>query len=133
MKGLECLAGKMDCGNCGYKDADGNGKGFNYCVYSVAADALELLKAHIPRVMTLDEVAELEEHQFVWIEHNNSDEPVYCLEIVQLCGIVSINMEIAFNTPSSICFVYTKDYNKNYRFWTSRPTDKQREETPWEK
>lgn len=130
IRGLQCHSEPKQsldecfCETCPYDELT--------CGLDVPNDALSLLKAKIPRVMTLEEVAELEEHQFVWIEPKNSDEPLYFLEIVQLCGIVSINMEISLNTPSSIYFVYTKNYNKNYRFWSSRPTDEQRSEVKWD-
>lgn len=131
IKGLRCHSepkfgpDEYFCETCPYDEAT--------CGLDVPNDALSLLKAQEPRVMTLDEVADLKEHQFVWIEISNSDEPVYCLEIVRFRGVLCVNLEITLNAFRDVVIVYTKNYNKEYRFWTSRPTDEQREETPWEK
>ena len=104
----------------------------DYCLVTLHKDAIELLKAQEPRVMTLDEVADLEEHQFVWIEISNSDEPVYCLEIVRFRGVLCVNLEITLNAFRDVVIVYTKNYNKEYRFWTDRPSDKQRKAVKWD-
>lgn len=83
----------------------------------VVRDALALLKAHEPRVMTLEEYE-------AWIDTPFTERnPVFHEERTKR-GTVT-------------CWVNTvvctlREYGKNDRCWTSRPTDVQRKETPWQ-
>ena len=75
------------------------------------------LKAQEPRVMTLEEYE-------AWVDIPFTERnPVFCEERTR---------------RGSICYwanttVYSRsEYGKNKRCWTSRPTEEQREATPWE-
>ena len=91
---------------------------------SLLRDALELLKAQEARVMTLEEVCK----GLVWLDtyRTSEVEPVYILEMNKRGEIYYL----VFGTGARP-MLYDEDYNKEYRFWTSRPTDEQREETSW--
>ena len=39
---------------------------------------------------------------------------------------------LEISTRAAYLRYYSKDYNVKWRCWTSRPTDTQREATPWE-
>ena len=91
-----------------------------WCVHGLAHDAgvliAELLKAQEPRVMTLEEYE-------AWIDTPFTERnPVFHEERTKR-GTVT-------------CWVNTvvctlREYGKNDRCWTSRPTDEQREKEPW--
>lgn len=107
---------KLDCPYCG----EGS------CVALLANDAYRLLKALEPRVMTLEEMRENEPY---WFEAPGDFvmRPVIC------------NMYDRGDS-SYLNFVWQygnfswklSEYGKTWRCWTSRPTDAQREATPWE-
>ena len=74
-------------------------------------DAIALLKAQEPRVMTLDEA----KSAFV-IEYRSGK--------LKEVGMTILDLDV---DPANA------HYGVLYRVWTSRPTDEQREATPWEK
>lgn len=116
------------CGECPY------GPYSSDCVESLHRDVERLLKAQEPQVMTLEEVLLLGDNDFVFIEtrlagntkvkpaiyqpDNSSDD-----EGDGYCCIVS--------SWGSSGFYHRENYNQSWRCWTSRPTDEQREATPW--
>lgn len=88
-----------------------------------AEDALKLLKAQEPRLITeedfedktmVDDACGLP----VWVEYRRDDEWGEYLE----------------DTSDEWAIVYKQHYrtDKSMRYWTSRPTDEQRENTPWD-
>ena len=93
-------------------------------------DALYLLKGQAPRVMTLEEVRSLQKHDVVWLEDNDKS------------TVIPAIVNHVYNTwPDMVSFTaapmwevkadMTLAYGKRWRSWTSRPTDEQREATPW--
>ncbi len=83
------------------------------CVSAAAADALALLKAQEPRVMTLIE----------WIRATEpADGECMCYEIKDE-GLQAMLVK-AFDGVRHL-------YGKAFRCWTSRPTDEQMEAIPW--
>lgn len=99
-------------------------------------DALALLKAQEPRVMTLEEIETFGDDGIVYLE---------CRYIVD--GITEVKPAIFQPDNSSpeengyYCvvsswgksgFYHKENYNEDWRCWTSRPTDEQRNNTPWE-
>lgn len=106
--------------------------------YNDALDmAIEALKAQEPRVMTLEEVDALGDNAIVWLE---------CLYFID--GKNTTKLKPAIYQPNNsgpeedgyYCVVsswgqsgfYHKDnYMGDWRCWTSRPTDEQREATAW--
>lgn len=112
IKGLEAHVDGSGCmANCPYWTM----KSLN-CSVLLANDAFALLKAQEPRVMTLKEYE-------AWIDTPFTERnPVFHEERTKR-GTVT-------------CWVNTvvctlREYGKNDRCWTSRPTDEQREATPW--
>ena len=121
IKGLEsCLSPGHDCPlDCPYC---GNCRGDE-----LYRDALELLKAQQPRVMTLDEVKASKDHD-VWLElSGNIAEDVMTATTITGCGTKGISTRYeALNYDMYEVRPY------GWRCWTARPTDEQREVTPWE-
>ena len=86
-------------------------------------DALELLKAQEPRVLTLEEVQSCE--NAMWIELLGG-KGFYAFVLDRMKnGILEISTRAAYLR------YYSKDYDATWRCWTSRPTDEQREVTLW--
>ena len=117
----QCLRGNdtSHCDGCPY-----NSKDFR-CRLDLRNDAIELLKAQEPRVMTLEEVVTTTENTIVWYEHIGKN--------MMRPRIVS------YADKKTVCFTdggvwnYKKDgYGKRFRFWTSRPTAEQREAVKWD-
>ena len=88
--------------------------------------AITLLKAQEPRVLTLEELSTLP-----------IDTPVFIEEINDECGW---NVFYGIDEEKDVCFCGFRasadyydleEYGMSWRCWTSRPMDKQREETPW--
>lgn len=85
-----------------------------------------VLKAQEPRVMTLEEVQNAE---IVWIERAGM--------IVAAMKVATSNkngmMNFAYTHDGGVFYVNIKPeyYGEKSRCWTSRPTDEQREATPW--
>ena len=89
-------------------------------------DALALLKAQEPRVLTLEEVRD--EYEVVWLETKYL-QPTVCL------------FDNGESNVDWLYFVFGSDdsygmsahlYGKNWRCWSSKPTEEQREAVPWE-
>ena len=100
------------------------------CISAAASDALALLKAQEPRVMTLEEVK----------QHNNQDgcvwfeQPTYnavAAFVRQDEEYTEIISPYLLGEPINHGYMANRFYGKAWRCWTSRPTDEQREATPW--
>lgn len=109
------------CETCPYDEAT--------CGLDVPNDALSLLKAQEPRVMDADEIVQsADPSKWLWVERKGD----YCAEAFKAGKTIS--GLIAFDSETPGAFLHCErpdDYGKTWRCWTSRPTDKQREETPW--
>ena len=125
IKGMECCAVGAECDHCPYSPM--NKSWFEGC-YQMHADALALLKAQEPRVMTLEEVLSLNRGDYV------------CLEDIDKSEVLSGLFDEAWAYSECITFVlitktidvFSNEYNVRWRCWTSRPTDEQREAVKWE-
>ena len=93
------------------------------------ADALAILKAMVPRVMTLDEILE-----------NGGETPIY-LECSDVVGMTPVIYQpdafedgyLGFSGSwRNSGYYHETNYGKNWRCWTSRPTPEQMASTPWE-
>lgn len=129
INGLECCTrGNMCIKKCPYDElAD--------CVRPLMKDALTLLKAQEPRVITLAELWHME-HKPVYLQRKNSRlymvEPAIVLK-AERCYIPSLGDSYILMRENKIHDKYWAcGYNVTWRCWTSRPTDEQREATPWE-
>ena len=95
-------------------------------------DGAKLLKEQEPRVMTLEEVEDALD-SVVWV-----DKPLFDNLSSEYALIDSYSRKLQI---VELCYpFYDKDYRersdyatygKTWRCWTSRPTDEQREATPW--
>ena len=91
--------------------------------YELATSIEELLKAQEPRVMTLEEAKKSE---FCFCE---SGSVFACRIFVDPAdGFATIQQ---FGRPDLL--IDSNEYGISFRFWTSRPTDEQREATPWDR
>lgn len=137
-KALECCAKKV----CIYKDTEkkcpywelcGEYEGsFEDCTTALSKDALALLKAQEPRMMSLEEVLNAE----------NTAEPLWCEFIDCAHGSWRMGWKLKtkgkrevqhiFENPLERAIVWESQYEKGWRCWTSRPTNEQREATPWQ-
>ena len=90
-------------------------------------DALALLKAQEPRVMTLEEVNALD-WDYCYLEQERLPGNEYR-------GMLGKYIMTCVTWPSITAAKISQgvdSYGKTGRCWTSRPTDAQREATPWE-
>lgn len=120
IKGLELCDyqdGMPQCDSCPYDGKD--------CWNRLKRDALSLLKAQEPRVMTLEEV-------------KKADDPVF---FETQSGVIydwaircTANEKHVFLTiRNSTMQAYRIDrYGVSWRCWTSRPTDEQRKAVKWD-
>jgi len=131
VKGLECcMTGDgvvPNCEECPYTMV-----GNNTCdsVAALFGDALALLKAQEPKVMTLDEArTALHNDSIVWIELKDKliaagirmDETDYFLmQNDDVLNITDLDWEDMEN-----------EYGKRVRVWTAEPSEEQRKGTSW--
>ena len=112
---------------CAVNPNYGIGLSVNDCQKVVAwlDDALELLKAQEPRVMTVDEINQLSNGETVWVEISDGR---------LLPMMVEDGTLMRWGYMWRICdeaFCTHEEGECAARAWTSRPTDEQREATPW--
>jgi hypothetical protein len=130
INGLECIVSsgnagmRDDCANCVYP-------GGGDCLAPALQDALALLKAQEPRVMTLEEVLNAEK----------SVEPLWC-EFID-CALGSWRMGWKLKTegkrevqhilenPLERAIVWESEYEKGWRCWTAQPNQAEMEARPW--
>lgn len=97
-------------------------------------DAIAVLKAQEPRVMTLEELYRAHGTP-VWKETRRSKRQLYqgwvlAYDIQKGLGITG--MRLGMTQPSGrVVWYRLDDYNDTWRCWTSEPTEEQREATPW--
>ena len=93
-------------------------------------DALALLKAQEPRVMTLEEVEHFTYGSPYIIETNLiGSEPRLMYGLYSYQGIGG-NFDFAIADGRK--HLFDADYGKTWRCWTSRPTQEQRQAVKWE-
>ena len=90
-------------------------------------DALALLKAQEPRVMTSEEAAS---SKFGYLENDMyTYMPVF---IYPGWGGLKHNVHMRAYVGCEALDMPITEYGKTWRCWTSRPTDEQREKVKWE-
>ena len=134
IKGLECCAMQNvidlpDCEHCPYKDDSGT------CTTQTQLfqDAIELLKAQEPRVLTLEEVKEMKRLTICAVEQRS--------KVIKNTFNVEYGGIVTLGNKNFLDFVLYGDtnryrrteagYGKTWRCWTARPEEKVRIETPW--
>ena len=116
----------------GYRTADGLGGLINEIWAYARYCADRLFKAQKPRVMTLEEVKKHDnQNGCVWFElpTYNADAAFVLKEDDFMTQVIS---PYILGEPINHGYWTNSNYGKNWRCWTSRPTDEQREATPWE-
>ena len=101
---------------------------------SASIDALALLKSQEPRVMTLDLPPAEWEDKVIWLEIKGK-KPIPCL-FRKCCDRMMFGryeriMSFDAIGSSKEGGYFLRNYGVTWRCWTSRPTDEQREVTPW--
>lgn len=126
LKGLACCTSADGCHDCPYSE---NGKGTDTCQFDSTRDALELLKAQEPRMLTLGEI---NKNSFVWYENKSCSRlfPALvgdCQSITRHKFIVEdVFFDVGTYMPEDVL------YGKSWRCWSARPTDEQRDEEKWD-
>ncbi len=126
IKGLECCHVQRNeapplCEDCPYMNPM---EGTCDALDELLGDALTLLKAREPRVLTLEEVPDA---VFCYLEYKayGTIEPA-------IFGEAYTDDTVAFTTiEDGKDYLDLSDYCKAWRCWTSRPTDEQRKAAKW--
>ena len=127
IKGLEWCLFKTGCNGCPYRNDCDDGT-------NMEKDALALLKAQEPRVMTIEELDGLQEDDVVFVEIKPvRDLTCISVELVRFIKKVQDPATwVELHTTDSAGFYMTrKTTEPNWRCWTSCPTEDQMEATPW--
>ena len=132
IKGLEChkraMYGEVDehgmaCNTCPYKDME------TTCCSTTEGrlieDALALLKAQQPRVLSREEMKALNRYAIVWYENINTEDA-----LPRIANYVS-DYGVHF-TDGAIWRFDADRYGSVWRCWTARPTDEQRKAVRWD-
>lgn len=131
MRGLESHANPKTCETCAGEECPYYYMGGSFpelsCSSFLAADALAFLKEQEPRVMTLDEVYDLHRGDCMFVEIRDG------IECNALMLYACENYYVDFRSADyKIIGKDTSLYQKQWRCWTSRPTEEQRKAVPWE-
>lgn len=129
-----CSCGVPDaCSDCCYDNWPSR-----ICVQHLTNDALALLKAQEPRVMTLEEVRQ---ERICWIEDADDGMMTRLFPATMFgtgkyaSGLKSYmflaQKPWAVDVNNYEWWYIIADYEQTWRCWTSRPTDEQREAIPW--
>ena len=112
------LGSKMDepCADCPYFEEKD-------CDLKLVADTIALLKARMPRVMTVSEIGTLVNGDVVWVEFTDGR---------LLPMMVEDGCLMRWRFLWRICEYAFYDEDYKARAWTSCPTDEQREKVKWE-
>ena len=139
IKGLECHKrgkyGEIDehgfaCNSCPYKDMESTCR--SRTEGDLISDALALLKAQEPRVMTWKEIVDAAPQMpFIWLESKENHDRVFQSILFKTWLFDSTVTIITVMTHGWLFEGYHVDYGKAWRCWTSRPDNATREATPW--
>lgn len=125
--------GTDDCDNCPL-NGDERCSGFVDVPVKVLMDALALLREQEPRVL---EFLEISETTTYWMEDNReANQKTTCIPetIMDIMGdrIFTIPVVKLLNGYAPVISKNREGYGKTWRAWTSRPTEQQMRDTPWE-
>lgn len=129
VKGFECCQDGF-CNLCSYDNITDES-----CRQKLEDDALNLLKAQQPRVLTVGEIRSLSKCP-VWRETKNSRQNLYqgwvlLYEIQKGMGITGERFGMA-EPNGRVSWYKIDDYCKTWRCWNKRPTDEQRKAVTWD-
>ena len=134
-KALECRLDINDskykhCLNCDYRH-DIDHLQWACQTDGILEDALALLKAQEPRVMTLSGVRNLKESTPIWLEDVDKKDVIGALFMRDYSGTKCVDFAIARDWEHERVTADYMDYGIRWRVWTSRPTDEQRQAVKW--
>lgn len=125
IKGLECCMSEKMCHSpCPYNGECEEG---GYFYSKAIEDAIALLKAQQPRLMTLEEVKASKDDD-MYLEISTRTDEVPYITAATLDGVGTKG--VAFYC-SHFDFVAYNRRLYGWRCWTSRPNEKVRVDTPW--
>ena len=126
IKGLECCVNDLgECEVCPYDERNGK----LACGKNHYSDALALLKAQEPRVMTLEEVLALPYDTPIYIENCNG---LYGGWDIFSGTTMDDNNDVVTGASWATAEYWSQDeYGDTWRCWTARPDRETREATPW--
>lgn len=120
IRGLECCSSVTgygaDCADCPYWEDQGE------CRTRLEEDALKLLKAQEPRVMTLEEIPERQETT-CWLEWRDGD--------FYAAILYANDLKVDYMKFCTSCAFMKREYGVTVRCWTSRPTEAERRAEEW--
>lgn len=128
--GLKCLTNedpymsRISCHKkkCPYAETETDN-----CAPAIWRDALELLKAQEPRVLTLEEVKAFD-YDYCYLE----EERLPGNDYRTVCGRHKVTC-ITWPSITQLRIVHKDDtYGKTWRCWSSKPTDEQRKAVKWD-
>jgi len=121
VKGIKGCVGAyygFRCGECPY------GPYSSDCVKRLHRDVERLIEAQTPRVMTLDELSEKTDVFFESLVYKTIDPALSNGSYDDgTVGLMTLEDELFYMDEA--------DYGINWRCWTSRPTDEQRQAVKW--
>ena len=126
IRALENCTDEIKCRDCPWETCE------NFCLsvkvpLDLAKAALSLLKAQEPRVMTLEEIKKAE---VVWLECYGICSNMFKAALPWHSLSIN-NATWDFKTYPYTEVMFLAEYGRNWRCWTSRPTDEQREAVKW--
>ena len=105
------------------------------CYLSGVVDALdsaiEAVEMQEPRVMTLSGVRNLKESTPIWLEDVDKKDVIGALFMGDYSETKCVDFAIVRDWEFGRVVADYMDYGIRWRCWTSRPTNAQREATPW--
>lgn len=130
IKGCECcMSGQLNGLGCDRVPCPYNE--FEDCEGMLHRDALALLKAQEPRVLTLDEVIQWE--GAFWLEYIEEDSNYLCCWGYAFFSWASQNViELIVRDGYRPLYSFIRsEYGVRWRCWSARPSDEQRRATLW--
>lgn len=100
-------------------------------VWESVRDELAMLKEQEPRVMTPDEVTNAPDKSVIWLELKPTDKSKNEIYPFVGSGKGWYSCYCSANTSPMFTDEDVEQYGAQFRCWTFRPTDKQREEAEW--
>lgn len=93
-------------------------------------DALAILKAQVPRVMTWREIVHSIEIESpaIWLEDRDK---VHVIPALTIASYVTNSENVTFVVRGKRIDAKHSDYCKRWRAWTARPTEEQRKAVKW--
>lgn len=92
-------------------------------------DAIALLKAQEPRVMTLEEALDC---NYCWLETHNWKNGDHFIPVLRALAMDDDSGRTFIDQNDDLFGFRDEEYSETVRCWTARPTDEQREATPWQ-